>query len=47
MVLMVLNGRNTLSDLKADKLTDEVPKTKGINDVTTMMKSRKFQPSLK
>ena len=47
IVLIVLRGLNTRRDRNADKFTEEVPKTKGIKEVTTMIKSKKFQPSLK
>lgn len=46
--LMVLNGLKTLKLLKDYRFILELfPNTNGINELTTMQKSRIFQPSLK
>ena len=44
---IVLKGLRTLKDLSAFKLTDALPMIYGIHPVTIIVKSNKFQVSLK
>ena len=44
---IVLKGLSTLNDLRAFKLTDALPIIYGIHPVTIIVKSSKFQASLK